>query len=334
MKKNSLRILLVTLLLTALFVLSNHGVSALTIEVDEWGNINFYQGAVLGKSNNGQPMTLEELKAEAAKNNVNVPEDVLIRKLNKLQQKQVEIEPQKETKKVKVRVMDINDKDRQVRKTFENIEEMEVEKVRLQVPNRKAQPDQNKPKTEQTGDNQAGKMRELKEIEQVKELEIDESEGALKLKDKGVTARTSSPRYTVNSEGEVILTTPSGTSRPLNHFPEEAVRVMFEKTNTVDMPGNSNPGRSPYDTLPAEMKEEQSTRQLGNKSLTDLQIVENGKGELVYLANVPTRKRILGIFPWEFSEEYVLNDSTGDVQVKLAENESFLNKLLNAVAFE
>ncbi len=235
---------------------------------------------------------------------------------------------------------------------FEQAEETETDMLRVRLPKIEEFSNESREltelETEQEDELATEDEEELvtdDEEEQEVELEIDSDEDGLKLKSKGVTARTTSAKFTLSHDGMVTLTTPSGNTHQLRNYPDQAIRVMLSKGKMELAPtllpsSSPRPSASPdldIDETPEPIvtpDPDELAQPLEAGEVTDLQLLENPEGEVIYQANVKTKKKFLGIVPWEVDERYQLNDTTNEVSVELAESATILDQVINLLSIE
>jgi hypothetical protein len=288
--------------------------SALTLRVLGSGDVRVLQGSVLGKET---PAAAAQKKTSAqAKQQITSREEV--REVIRRQDNQlIDVAPGRESGTVKVELRKkpsaAQAKPAQ-QPTFDTVRTETTDAVVLDV-------------TDVSATESAETTRSPK-----RELLITKKQEKLALQS-GSTQAVTSAHFTLDPEtGLVTLTTPSGNTHVLKHFPDQAIQVMLAKGKMSVLEA---PALEPVTdaTESAEATEAaESTVAVTLDAQPELELIEGEDGSMVYRTELKTQKKFLGLLPYSVTQTVELNDATGDVASQTSPNASWWKRALSLLS--
>lgn len=128
----------------------------------------------------------------------------------------------------------------------------------------------------------------------------------LEITSQGATARLRGASFIYDPDtNTVLLTTPSGQEKELNHLPDQALERM-QQLVTIENTDQAAP---------------------------EFVIEENEDGDIVYKSSGVKRRRFLGLFNRNIPTEVTLNDATGEVNEYEYRSPGVLGNLIDALTF-
>ncbi|MBT4123970.1 MAG: hypothetical protein HN981_03645 [Candidatus Pacebacteria bacterium] len=275
MKKTVIQLGLATFML----VLLVSPALALEIDVDQYGNINIYEGNVLGKSTEGHS-SIQPINSVSNVEAVPVTRQAPSRVIESTDAKDMVVTIHGQGTKVELRDDFSDDSDDDVLKS-ENLEMRFPAKVRSLTDDQKDHMNKYQEKIKEA------RQERLKEMVELRERN-EGDEKALEIQSRNVKARLNGAEFVLDSEtGDVMLTTPYGEEHILTHLPDQALARM-EQAGVISEAG--------FDVENQEL---------------EAVVTEDG---IQYTTTVSEDKKFLSFFPRSVERKVTLDDATGEVE--------------------
>ena len=275
MKKTVIQLGLATFML----VLLVSPALALEIDVDQYGNINSYEGNVLGKSTEGHS-SIQPINSVSNVEAVPVTRQAPSRVIESTDAKDMVVTIHGQGTKVELRDDFSDDSDDDVLKS-ENLEMRFPAKVRSLTDDQKDHMNKYQEKIKEA------RQERLKEMVELRERN-EGDEKALEIQSRNVKARLNGAEFVLDSEtGDVMLTTPYGEEHILTHLPDQALARM-EQAGVISEEG--------FDVENQEL---------------EAVVTEDG---IQYTTTVSEDKKFLSFFPRSVERKVTLDDATGEVE--------------------
>ena len=279
--------------LVFLFVLFVSPALALEIEVDDFGNINVFEGYVLGETTGGRP-SIQPVSGSGS-NVGRAP----TRMIPAIENKDLVVTMEEDGTSVELK-KNLSDKT----STNDKIKSENLE-VRFPVRSKTMTDEQKKKMSEYQEKIMEARQERIKEMAQLRERKQEDG-GALELKTRNVKANLNGAEFVLNSEtNEVILTTPSGNEHVLTHLPDQALARMKEAGVISD---------SSFD-----------------EDNQELEAVATEDG-IEYVATVSEKRKFLSFFPRIVEKKVTLDDATGEVSEQ-STSTGWFNRMIDRFSY-
>jgi hypothetical protein len=279
--------------LVFLFTLFVSPALALEIEVDQYGNINVFEGYVLGEATGGrssiQPVSGSGSSARKTPTRV----------IPSREDKDLVVTMEENGTHVELK-RDLDDKNGEGDSfRSENLE------LRFPAKTKDLSEEQKEKLSEYQEKVREARQERIKELSQLRERKQEDGEG-LELKSRNVKAKLNGAEFLLDPKtNEVTLTTPSGNEHILTHLPDQALSRMKEAGVISD-----------------ESFDEDSQ---------ELEAVATEDG-IEYTATVSENRKFLSFFPRIVEKKVTLDDTTGEVSEESTSRDWF-NRMMDRFSY-